>query len=341
MFRKKEIKNSVNAVPYSFAQQWFGFQNVTRRRYADAYLWMILNKIFAGIRNVNFHANEKSFENDTKELCEFLDTNVDVMLWWLWSFGYIVVSLDKNGALYIPQQSSLMFDTLGNITNYDIVYYSDKYRFSRKSDFAIIKENIDNLDSLKNADSHIINSLGALGILCGKGVPMNYGEKEDLQKEMRENYGITDKKFNIFFSSQEIDFKQINLPIADLQINEKIREELKFLAGYFNVPYDLIPFSGQSTYANQRQAIIDFYRNCISPLAEVVLKIGRYVIKKDRSLLIPSDALTFSIDNVPELEDDRGAELDYKTKLVELITKMQAIGIDTTNYITELNETRK
>ena len=104
------------------------------------------------------------------------------------------------------------------------------------------------------------------------------------------------------------------------------------LCGHFGVPYDLIPMSGQSTYANQAAAIVDFYRNCIMPLAEQILSLGRYVIKC-KYVTIPTSALTFTIDNVAELADDRTAAVDYKLKVAELAKQMRDMGMELPEYI--------
>lgn len=113
---------------------------------------------------------------------------------------------------------------------------------------------------------------------------------------------------------------------------EKVKDEIKVLCAHFGVPYDLIPMSGQSTYANQMAAIVDFYRSCISPLAEQILSLARYIVLK-KYVTIPTTAVTFRIDNVAELADDRTAMIDYKLKVADLAKRMTELNIELPEYI--------
>lgn len=199
----------------------------------------------------------------------------------------------------------------------------------------VIKDHIDRLDRLVNADDYLTQSLGALGILSGTTLGLTPQDKKDFLDGIKRNVGITREQYQFIVMSNPVDFKQVNLPIADLKLSEKVKDELQVIAGQFGVPYDLIPLSGKSTYDNQEQAVVSFYRNCISPLAEMVLDLGRYTLRVRSQELIPSRALTFTLDNVPELKHDRQdleAKIERDTKIVDLISKAEMAGIDLQHY---------
>lgn len=324
-------KNTINKPMKGIYGQSFGLWSIGNRRYNDAYLWMVIGKIFSGLRNIKFYADIPEENQNVKELIYFIDTNITLMAWELWTLGFICIDYDIYGKPYFPQIDKIRKDVDGGVIGYPVVIYSDKYVFTKKSDLQILSDNLIFIDRLKNADEYLTTNLGTLGILSSKELPFSDADKDEFYENLRKDFGITGDKKQLLLFNNPIDFKQMRLPVKDLEIPEKIREEMKLIAGYFNVPYDLIPFSGQSTYANQEQAIKLFYSDCISPLAEVILKVLRYMVVHSKPMiLVPSEKLTFKIENVPELEDDRNVEIDYKMKLISLIKEMDEIGIDST-----------
>ena len=315
------------------------------KRFADAYVMMILERIFRGLRNVNYTVSDEvrgEGVQDVQQLADFLTANLLDLVWLYWHRGIVAIAKDRDGRWYmVSPQYWKMGGVNGNeVTNYDIVTYSDAYRFLGKSDLDSLKDHISRLDRLVNADDYLTQSLGAFGILSGKSMGLTPEDKKAFLDGIKRDIGITSDKYQFICMGSEIDFKQVSLPIDELKLSDKVKEEIMAIAGYFGVPYDLIPLSGKSTYDNQKQAIIDFYRNCISPIAESILDLGRYAIKRS-DLMLPSRVLTFTLDNIPELEadkDDTDSRLERATKAAELIEKMKSIeGADISLYLDILN----
>lgn len=298
--------------------------------YSDAYLWMIVNKVFNGLRNVNFKPSDTAKGNASIEinrLCCFFENNITTLTWLLWKYGYVAVGFDAaRYSYFIPDYSKIKKDRSGMVVDYDFVVYADSYVSERRSLFDIIGESLKNINRMKNADTYLTQTFGAFAVMSGKTIPVSPADKEDMQKSLKNDYGITPDKYQILLMSQDVNLQQLNMPIKDLDLGGKVKEEAKVIAGVMNVPYDLVPISGQSTYANQEQAIKTFYSDCISPIAETMLSLIRYIVSVNYQW--PSYFTTFSIDNVPELEDDRMADVEYKLKLVELAERMEKLGID-------------
>lgn len=330
--RRKKSDNQVNELPsggYRYGSYWFTpLDKHILRKYSDEYLWLVLQTIFEGMKSVRFYSDVE--DKKIERIAYFLDKNFNVMVWNLWHTGMIVVGQQPDGTPYIPELKDVKRDRTGKVINFDVVYYSEKYMFERKSDFDIIRESLDAIDIYKNGDINLTQNFGALGILTGKGLPTSPADKDEFSNELKQSYGIEKEKKQILLTTMPLDFKQFTLPVKQLELPEKVENELKWLCRYFGVPTDLI--IGGSTFDNQRQATINFYRNCISPLAEVALKVGQYMMKKDLTLLVPSDKLTFRIDNVAELEDDRTPEIELKIKVAELVEKLRALELDTKEY---------
>lgn len=338
--RKKRTENQVNRMPDNgYLISSIGYFEM-RYNFASPYVWMVLSKIFAGLRNVRFVCEDEN--NSIYRLINFLENNKEFLFWQYISSGYYCIGLNgrKDGGydFYIPKKDKIRTGANGEVTNFDVVGYSDTYKFSRKSHLDMLNESMKAIDVYKNGDINLTEHYGCIGILSGKEIGSNRGEREEFEARLREHYKITSDKGQILLTNMPLDFHAMNMPVKDLELMEKIREEVKLIAGFFNVPYDIIPFSGASTYANQENAIRSFYSDCVSSYAEVILSAGRYIMRKDRTNFIPSDKLTFTIDNVPELKDDRTPLVEYNTKLVDLIIKGKSVGLDMSRFETELTE---
>ena len=345
-FKKNQVNNVPNIV--SRAQLVSPF-SVGSKRFADAYEWLIQSHIYRGLGNVNYQhsfANDPESEKYYVNVEEFLETNAATLAFMLWNYGYAVVDgreADKNGLpkYRIPDQQEIKVNGSTHLVEgFDLVIYSDEYIFKGKPLAKILENHVNYIDVLQNGDEYLTEHLGALGILSGKGMPMTTKEKDEFLSMLKKKKGITRGEEQFLVTGTEVDFKQIDFHLKDLQLSEKIKQQLMLLADAYGVPFDLLSFSGQSTYANQEQAVRNLYSNAIAPLAEKLLLLGRYMIRSVKSAAQskPSSYLTFTFDNVPELADDREKLIDYKLKMADLAMKIRDLGGDSSYYINELTK---
>lgn len=337
---KRKSNNSVNHVQRFGSINFFSlFQQ--KRKYSDLYFWLVVSRIFRGLQNVCYDFAEDMATDKTKmalaDLLRFLNSNLSSLVWQMWYNGYIVLEIDQRGKWY-SVTDNIQTNGKGEVIGHQYVLYSEPYMFMQKTDIQLLRENLDAINVYKNSDIYLTKTFGAFGILSGSEMGINAADKEELQKQLKEHAGTTEAKDQFLISNSALNFHQIDFKIKELQLSEKVKDEVRVLCGHFGVPYDLIPMSGQSTYANQSAAIVDFYRSCVMPLAEQVLSLARYIVLK-RFINIPTQAITFHIDNVAELADDRTATMDYKLKVVDLATKMHELGMEIPEYINkELQE---
>jgi len=137
--------------------------------------------------------------------------------------------------------------------------YSDTYMIFGRTDYYTCKDLFLHIDNLLNAINATTENLGAMGVLSPEsttGVMGKLGqtEKEAIQKDWRDNYGLKVGKWSIMISNTPTKFQQINLPIKDLELSAKLKDAIQILAGYLEVPYELIATSGNSTFANRFDA---------------------------------------------------------------------------------------
>ncbi|MBQ5854061.1 MAG: phage portal protein [Rikenellaceae bacterium] len=312
---------------------------IARKKYSDIYLWTVVNRIFAGMRSVNFTHEEVAGKNVVvaDSLCEFFNTNVVSMLWQWWSKGYIVVRIIQDRQSYnFELVDDIHTDSDGGVEQPKMenwaVIYSDEYKISRLTAFRIIQNELDEIDALRSSENYLTLTFGALGIISGKEMPMVQEDKEEFLDEVKKKVGTTPDKYQFLVATGAISYTPIQVPIADLKFDEKEQRSLKLICDYFNVPFDLVSFSGASTYANMEQAVKLFYSNCIAANAEVLLELERYIVRRMTNYGENSKKFTFEIDNTSITTDERTLKMEQLSMAADTSTKMAAAGIDTTEF---------
>ena len=318
---------------------------MVRKKYSDIYFWTVANKIFAGMRSVDFTHGDLSGKDEevADSLCAFIESNIVAMLWQWWSKGYIVVRI-VNAMTYEVVNDNIQCNANGDVVEPNnerwVVLYSNEYLTSRLSAFQIIRNELDEINTLRSSDDYLTRSLGALGIISGKEMPMAAKDKEQFLDDIKKKVGATPDKYQFLVSTGAITYTPINVPIADLKFAEKETRSFKLICDYFNVPFDLVSFSGASTYANMETALKMFYSNCIAANAEVLLEVARYIVRRLTvgEFFGTSDTLTFRIDNTAMVVDERQQQLDQLKTAAETSRAMQDAGIDTTEFNEKITE---
>lgn len=88
---------------------------------------------------------------------------------------------------------------------------------------------------------------------------MSESEKEKIEHEISTRYGGLDTQSNLMLFPQSIDIKNVSFDFGKLQLLPQLEMATKILCGYLNVPYDILPLSGQSTFNNQENAYSMLY----------------------------------------------------------------------------------
>jgi len=247
----------------------FGSLNLlTNYKFADVILYQLIQKIIDAMSGIVW-----TFEGNELNLLQ-----AKMKILYEKNFGDFYKRLYFNGlAVFVvnfeTQHISLLKDTQYKIENDGsitvdkefaqhrvFITYSETYKMFGKTDYATCKDMYCHIDNLMNAINCTTENLGAMGILSPEstaGVMTNFSstEREKLQTEWREKYGLKVGKWSILMTQTPTKFQQINLPIKDLELTQKLENAVKILAGYHKVPYELVALSGQSTFANRKEAM--------------------------------------------------------------------------------------
>jgi hypothetical protein len=299
IFRKNAQTTPIGNTNVWGMQQWFKSPYVGK--FSDVYFYSLINKMFGGLDNSRFINNGNSGLVDSVK--DFLNDNAKHLIWNYWRDGIIVVDIRDLSIVEDYRK-----DKIGAVTDYDyknwVVIYSDTYTLKRLSTFDIIKNELCFLDRLGTAEDFLTSTYGSVCLITGKTMPMSTKDKEDLNLQLKTSLGITPEKQQFIISqSKDLSMEQFNFDLAGLNLEGKIRDQYLLLADYFNIPKNILTTDTDSTYENQNAALKRFYTDCISPLCEVLLRVGKEILIRSNEL-IPTTDLSFTFDNVDCLSTD-------------------------------------
>ena len=341
-FRKTENAVQVNEVK-QITFGWNGLYTLNNKQwaFADFYMWLVFDVLYNGISNVTFKARKSGLAQN--EIVSFLDRNAALLMNMMIYQGYIAVSYTKNDKLttyYIPNPNDIKKDNLGRVINPNtVVVYSPLYQMQRKNDIMVIRPQLDLLNTLCNTMVASADTMGTLPVIWGNSVPADPKYKQELENMMSRNYGWSSEKFRYFLSRQEIHVETIDLKVKDLELTKNIEDTFGYLCRYFGVPTDLI--YGNSTFSNVGEAKKFFYDTTIRRWAEVLLKVGRYLLTETGEYT-PQDTITYFIENVPEVERTLSSACSEKNAYIDSLLKLQSAGIDVTDELAKVyNDLKK
>lgn len=339
-FETIEVTNAVNVnqVDHNAYCKPFGFYFNGRGKqdFASLFIYAVLERIYNGIRNVTFTTTEQNLIGD--EINTFVERNMELLLWHYFNNGYMCVMTGEHGLIRLPKQNELKFNANGQIINKNaVVVYSDCYCIDRDTHTKIVKPFLKNINtSLSNMD-FITDNCGLYGILSGKSIPISPASKAEVQQKLRKDYGTGDGQFNFILSNSEISFTPIEIPVKELELTEKVNQDMRWICNFFQINPDLI--FGGSTFTNQEQAIKQFYRDCIIPLAERVLMLTRALFVSLTNELKPSKVMTYDISNIPEFNTNLSEKCEQLTAYLDYLLRLKEAGCDVTYEIQRLGDT--
>lgn len=308
--------NGINFVK----MQNFGLFQPATGKYSAFYLQIILNKIYEGMNSVHFYSASNNY--GVNQIADFLEKNIVTMLYQLWNYGYLVLSiknklelvdyqkvrLDKNGEVITPSGEEW------------IVYYSNEYLQKRLTLFKIIAEQLHLIDTYSEALKYLTQTFGSVCVMSGKQLPLSATGKKELENNLKNNLGILSEKSQFLISqATDLQLQQFQFDIKGLELEEKIDKAFSRLCTFFGIPVNLVYTNENSTYDNQAESRRRYYTSCISNYSEIILTVGRAIVKNDMNLLVLSDDLTFSIDNM--YTDNE--KIDNIMKLNDLYQKIE------------------
>lgn len=306
----------------------------------QVYLEAIMNTLWKGVSNVTFESMKKdSYIADA--IVSFMDSNATLLLNQYLRLGFICVFYDKDHNYWVPKDTDLKYDTkTAKVVNKNaVVLYSPQYQTDRKSLAKIAFPIILDMNKIAGSQDYLTDSLGTFFILSGQEVPINPNAKKQMLNGMKEFYGVAADKYQFMLTQHDMSVTKLDPQIDSLKFEERIKEHYKLLANLFGVPIPLL-IDSAATYDNVKNSYIFFYQTTVRYYAEELLKVARQLLTATGDF-VPQSAITYRIENVPELETTLSHACEERTALLEYLLKLREAGIDVDKEIKDLYEESK
>lgn len=164
---------------------------------------------------------------------------------------------------------------------------------------------IKNLLPVYEARGVIYIKRGALGFIVSKKsdesglISLTPREKENVQQEFQNTYGLQAGKHQVGVTSAPVDFIKTAMSIKELQPFDETEADAKAIYAVLRVPEHLCPTKDKSTYANADADMKSFYGDTIIPEANA------FALKWTNFFKIPSRYIYANFSKVAILQEDQ------------------------------------
>lgn len=206
----------------------------------------------------------------------------------LWNLPPSMVKINRTGKLWdqttidgIIQSYELLDGSNKKLSPKEVIQVSDQTGanyITGESKILTLRTVISNIESALKTRNCIINDRGALGILANNskdqdgGLPLDEKERERIEKQYRNSYGISDDQKKILITNSALTWQPMSFPTRDLMLFEEIEDDFQTLCGMFGMARDVFPSTKGATFENQKEAIKQTYQNTLQPQADQLMR---------------------------------------------------------------------
>lgn len=308
-----------------FSKSW-----IKHGDFATAEIYTIFELINARLKNAEFQAKTKFIA--TQQIFDFVIENQKALLINLFKHGFLIINSDdftiRNDAYMSRMNDAIEIELAEN----EVFIPSETFGFSGQSDYQVLKNKIDYLNTVSNSDWALIENYGAMGIISpeGKGVTgdslsFDPDDRKRLQDDYDRHFGLKFGKWKLIISNSSIKFQRIHLPIKELELLEKKKQAILEICAYMNFPKELHPYFESSKYKNLEEAEVQCYTNCIQSNAKILIKVieSIYVSKRKSEKALRENEFWFDFNNVYSLENAKHQQVLRIEKELEFWQKIK------------------
>lgn len=243
------------------------------RPFAYCDLLSAIKMITDRMRNADFNAAVDGTTVEfaaTEKLAEFMKDNRLRVIMSLFNEGAVCIDVrDPYDPRFLGEDEiGRDWDGGGIVTVLD-----DIYKATGKTMRETLRPHLDMLNTVNDSDLNLIMNYGAMGILSPENSANSDGvlsekNKEELQDEYQKRYGVRFGRWAVLITRQPVKFQRIDLPIKELELNEKRKAAMASVLQFLNIPKELHAMFESAKYANRNEAELDMYSNCVAAWCE-------------------------------------------------------------------------
>lgn len=215
-----------------------------------------------------------------------------------------------------------------------VTIHDDIYLLNSRTRAEVLRPHIDMLNAVNDSDLNLIVNYGAMGILSPENSARTDGYLDDeqvgeIQEDYRKKYGLRFGRWAMLITRTPVKFQPIQLPIRELQLQDKRKSALAELLQYMNIPKELHAQFESAKYANRNEAELDMYSNCVTSWAwkftEIIEECYRAIRMENdnRRIYGPAD-IWFDIVGVAALQEAQWKEKEKAREELAMWRELRA-----------------
>jgi len=306
IFTKKRDIKEVNVWKPSSFERLIGKYNLN---FSESFITDIFIKITDVLSTIDYQQeNVLNNREDFVKMRLFLKDNYLTILLRLFYDGFLYIGKNSNG-YFIDEE-----------TKKGLLIQSDVFRVRGKSQQELSLSWIKYFDNILNSAYTGNARLGNVTIIKPTSTDMgseviDEQTRKRIERDASRSYGSLSEQSNVWIMPQDVGIDNISFDITKLALLDQMQLVAKILTDKIGIPYELMAISGQSTYSNREQAMIDFY-NLIDKWAIFFIDIfDRAGIKID----------SYNVPNKPNYEQNLKEE--QKLKKIQMLNLALSSGI--------------
>lgn len=279
-----EFYNARKHAPFVYGIDHFATGERECRPFAKADIQSILMMISNRMNNVVFRASKQYIFFD--EFFKFLHENALAIILKLFECGYVRVDVSDEFAPRIEDVSEEYRVREGKriyrerFEDEAVEILDDVYRTTGETRRQVLSPHVEMLNTVNDSDLNLIMNYGAMGILSPENSARTDGYIDEdgikeIQDDYQRKYGVKFGRWALLITKQPVKFQRIDLPIKELELNEKRKSALAEILQYMNIPKELHAMFDGVKYENRNEAELDMYSNTVSAWAAFFCKMAK------------------------------------------------------------------
>lgn len=313
-----EFYNARKHAPRFYGIDYFATGERYCRPFAEADVQSIVMMITNRMRNVVWHAKVEYQATDA--IFEMLKRDALAIMLRFFYDGEVVVDVHNAFDPIVVGERCEVDELRRYDAERDFVRILDDInRTTGKTRASTLAPQIEFLNAVNDSDLNLIMNYGAMGILSPENSALTDGYlDEDQMKEIHEDYtkkyGVRLGRWALLITKMPVKFQRIDLPIKELELNEKRKAAIAEIMQYMNIPKELHAMFESAKYANRNEAELDMYGNTVTAWADIFTEIAKRCYERIRIndtkdiKYVADNEFWFDIVGVPALQEAQRKE---------------------------------